>query len=145
MGRSRVIYRVQLCLETFRSGLACGRPGRRLFVARIMSGRAGGLARQRGTSGARPTPHPLHPLPLSAPPLIPHPTPTPPPSQVSLGVAIATDAGFGTQILRAPSEQLGGGMAEAETETEEWTKTRGCRKILQTLEGAIEQFKFHSR
>ncbi|XP_028620622.1 uncharacterized protein C10orf67 homolog, mitochondrial [Grammomys surdaster] len=36
-------------------------------------------------------------------------------------------------------------MAEAETETEEWTKTRGCRKILQTLEGAIEQFKFHSR
>ncbi|XP_021050139.1 uncharacterized protein C10orf67 homolog, mitochondrial [Mus pahari] len=36
-------------------------------------------------------------------------------------------------------------MAEAENETEEWTKTRGCRKILQTLEGAIEQFKFHSR
>ncbi|EDL78782.1 rCG55903 [Rattus norvegicus] len=36
-------------------------------------------------------------------------------------------------------------MAEAETEPEEWKATRGCRKILQTLEGAIEQFKFHSR
>lgn len=56
---------------------------------------------------------------------------------------MATDAGFGTQILRAPRERLGSAMAEAETE--EWTKTRGCRKILQTLEGAIEQFKFHSR
>ncbi|XP_032741066.1 uncharacterized protein C10orf67 homolog, mitochondrial [Rattus rattus] len=36
-------------------------------------------------------------------------------------------------------------MADAETEPEEWKATRGCRKILQTLEGAIEQFKFHSR
>lgn len=99
MGRSRVIYRVQLCLETFRNGLACGRP-RRLFVARLMSGGAGGLARQRSTSGARPTPHPLHPRPLSAPPLIlTPPTPPPPRSPVSLGVAMATDSGFGTQIL----------------------------------------------
>lgn len=140
MGRGRVIYRVQLCLETFRRGLACGRPGRRLFVARFMSGGAGGLARQRGTSGA-PPPHPLHPHPLSAPPLIPTPTP----SQVSQEVAMATDAGFGTQNLRAQSERLGGDMADAETEPEEWKATRGCRKILQTLEGAIEQFKFHSR
>lgn len=95
--------------------------------------------------GALPEPppytSPTPPSPLSAPPLIPTPTP----SQVSQGVAMATDAGFGTQNLRAQSERLGGDMAEAETEPEEWKATRGCRKILQTLEGAIEQFKFHSR
>ncbi|XP_051006825.1 uncharacterized protein C10orf67 homolog, mitochondrial [Acomys russatus] len=33
----------------------------------------------------------------------------------------------------------------AEAETEEWVKTQGCRKILETLEGAIEQFQDNPR
>lgn len=125
----------------FKSRLGCGRPGKKCFVPGYMFGRAGGMAERRGTSAALPAPQPPHPHPLSAPPpspptLLRFPWESPWQRTLALGLSLSE--------LRAGAQPAG--MAEAETEySEDRSKTQGCRKILETLQGAIEQFQYNPR